>query len=255
MGRRMTDQVAAIWASVDLLTKPTTVNVGRDGEADWLGELHEQFMTAAVCDIASWRAATRSYGSIPSLWDQSTVALTTGMDEGIGSKPLRERSPADLDLMEIRSIIRDTTRLELEKRGVQTKHDDHGRQVQFDQREIRSLASKAIAETDPDLEWWVYRFESWGRLLQTYLRVFEHQPRAVRLRNAPCPVCKTRFVTLESDLGPVQAPPLLIDFSSQGMIRAAECTACSATWWRGDQLIDLAQSLENLPVADETMSA
>lgn len=245
----MTDRVAAIWTAVDLLTKVRKVDVVRVGDADWLEDLADPMSGLRVCDVAAYRAATRRIGDELSLWDQATQALATGMDEGGGS-PLRERSPADLALMEIRGIIRDTTRMELEKRAVKTRYTTHGRPADFNQNEIRSLASRVIADSEPDLEWWEYRFAQWARLLQTYLHAHEHQPKSVRLRNSPCPACRTRQITIESDNGPIVVPAILIDFRD-GMVRAAECTACGATWFRGPDLEALAEELCNPPRSQE----
>lgn len=231
----MTD---AIWEAVDLLTKPTRVKVERVSDADWLAELADPLSDLQSCDVVSYRAATTRWATVPSLWVQSTQALSTGMDEGTGSKPLRERSPADLELLEIRSIIRDTTRLELEKRGTKTVIDTFGRQTQFDPSEIRSLASKILTESD--LDWWEYRFAQWGRLLANYLQAYEHRARDVRLR-IPCPKCHRRQITIDSDQGEVQVSPILVDFKD-GVIRAAECGGCFFVWWRGKDLLELAAS-------------
>ena len=45
------------------------------------------------------------------------------------------------------------------------------------------------------------------------------------------------------------APPLVIDFRD-GAVRAAECTACAAVWWRGPDLEALALELAGPKVSE-----
>lgn len=228
---------AALWAAVDRLTRPSLVPVERAADADWLAELGEE--TWGACSVPAYLAATVRRAKVPSLWEQSTYALTTGSEsaEG-GASPLRERSPADLDLMEIRSIIRGTTRHELEQRGVRTVRGSDGTPTEFDPEEVRELAR--LVANSGDLWWWEYRFASWGRLLEGYLHAAEHKAKPVRIRNTPCPLCRTEFVRIETDDGEAQiVRPLIVDFRG-GYVRAARCEACSATWFRGAELHQLA---------------
>jgi hypothetical protein len=244
----------AIWDAVDRLTKPRRQRLERAPE-EWVNDPAPAYLTDPAggisCSVAAYRAhreahraAVATWATIPSLWEQSTIALHGGevQASGHGSKPLRERSIADLELMEIRALIRDTTRRLLEQRGVRTGQHANGRAVDFDPDEMRALASKVTAENATQHEWWQYRFEQWGRLLETYLHAAERQARPVRLRNAPCPDCGTRQVTVDVDGEQVVAPPIVIDFRD-GYIRAAECSACGAAWFRGPDLQALADAL------------
>lgn len=234
------DPVIAIWASVDAITEARRVPVERAADPDWLLEManHRGY---GVCDVAAHAAATARWATIGSLWDQSTTALTTGSEQTGGGRPLRERSPADLDLMEIRSIIKHTTRLELAQRGVPAPKTSKGLPAEFQVRELRRLASLTTQDPD-DVWWWEYRFAQWSRLLETYLHAVERQAKPVRLR-APCPLCKTRQMRVDVDGEAMVVAPLLIDFRD-GWIRAATCQACGATWFRGDQLGELAGLLD-----------
>lgn len=226
-----------MWAAVDQLTHSSRVPVERAVDADWLSELNEDAW--GVCSVPAYRAATARSATIPSLWDQATTALTTGSEGGTGSTPLRERSPADLDLMEIRSIIRHTVAHELAER-------DPGLTPDGVPAQIRRLAS-VVAATDPDsIWWWEYRFASWARLLGTYLRALEHTPKPTRLRNTPCPLCHTRQMRIDQDGDAIVVPPLVVDFRD-GYVRAARCEACSATWFRGAELLELAQLVGSTP--------
>lgn len=250
----MSDETSSVWAAVDKLTKPTRQKVQRAGDPDW----HTTFTdpTAKLCVVAHYRAAfeaaTAGYAIIPSLWDQSTIALHGGeIQVGRGSKPLRERSIADLDLMEIRAIIRETVRHHREDWGELGARPD--RWAEFTPTEIRHFASTALTRAaNPErcgicrsthtIDFWRYRFESWARLLENYLRAAEHQARPVRLRNSTCPTCRTRQITIDLDGEAVVVPALVIDFRD-GYVRAATCAACGDTWFRGDDLERLAADL------------
>jgi hypothetical protein len=227
-----------LWAAVAKLTQPTRVMLARDEEdAAWIYELD------GSCSVAAYRAATGRWAEVPSLWQQSVDALTNGSEGGLGSKPLRERSPADLDLMEIRSIIRGTTRHELERLGCKTARGKNGERVPFDQKEMRSLASLVIAKEPDELWWWTYRFESWGRLLEGHLQAVERKAKPMRLRNSACPACSAKQVTIEGEDGPIVVPALVVDFTSDGYARACECLACGHAWFRGEQMEELASDL------------
>lgn len=234
----MSDTNDALWTAVDAITKPTRRKVDRDTDADWLHELRDG-TGITLCDVAAYRAATLAYGEIPSLWDQATWALTTGSEqtEGGGQTPLRERSPADLNLMETMSDIREAVRLQLEGRNVKPE----GTVPQ----QMRRLASTLVRLGNSEhVEWWTFRFSQWARVLMTYLQALDRMPKPVRLRNAPCPLCRTRQVTVVEDGERKVYPPILIDFED-GWIRAAQCTACGAAWFRGNDLGQLANLLED----------
>lgn len=250
-----------VWAAVHKLVQPSRQRIERAGN-EWLAEQATDITDPAgglnACHLPAYRrhqaqraAAVVQYANVPSLWDQSSMALEGGeVQPGRGSKPLRERSPADLDLMEIRSIIRDTTRHELERLGVRTKRAKSGELPPFHPEELSRLANEAIRAEPEQLWWWQYRFAQWARLLETYLHAVEHQARPVRLRNSPCPTCGTRQVTIDQDGENVVVPALLVDFRD-GYVRAAECSACGETWWRGPDLERLAVDLGvAAPVSD-----
>lgn len=239
MSTTIAPDVRALWDAVDRLTKPTRQRLDREPEeAAWLRDLADD-PTLTVCDVATYRAATVSWGEVPSLWVQAELALQTGMEAGEGGSrtPLRERSPADLDLMETILTIRESMAWQLPGRGVTPRGGIP--------EQMRQLASYVAAHEPEHVEWWTYRFDQWARLLARYLRAIETGPRPVRLRNAPCPQCGVRQIVLPTDEGPKVVPPILIDFTGDGWIRAATCSACLSTWWRGDDLGRLARLLEN----------
>jgi len=226
----------ALWDAVDLITKATKRKADRDFDnAEWLWQLAND-PTLTYCDVEAYRAATLAYGEIPALWDQAEWALTTGseMTEGGGSS-LRERSPADLDLMETMLTIRETIWTQLEGRSIPPKDGAKAR--------VRQLASHLVTNGPVEhVEWWTFRFAQWSRLLLTHLNALDHVAKNVYLRNTACPACQTRQVTrLDPATGERRVTPaILIDFADD-LIRAAQCQQCGHAWFRGDELERLAQ--------------
>lgn len=194
--------------------------------------------------LQSKRAIIRLDGSttwavVPSLWDQSSEALFgNNRSEAMRQSNAGERLPIDVTLMEIRSVIAETTRAELAQRRIHPRGLRLGFTPPFEVNEIRQLASTLLAQ--PDLaDEFERRFSSWARMLATYLQAYDRTPHAVTLRNSPCPSCGIAQVIVDDDL--VQ-PAILIDFHD-GKVRAAQCRACGALWWRGPQLEQLAALL------------
>lgn len=237
-----------LWLAVDKLTKPTVLKLHRDSAvaATWLRSLRDD-PSVTVCDIATYRAATLSHGTVASLWEQATWALTTGsepMEEG-GRSPLASRSPADLDLMEIMGTIRDTVAAQLAEWRLA------GRLTVPAQ--LRQLASHVGGHLPDDVGWWTYRTAQWARMLGVYLRAVDLGPRPVRLRNASCPACSARTVTLKGGDEDQVVPALVIDFTQDGYARATECLSCHFTWWRGDDMERLAVELNLADGLGETL--
>lgn len=227
-----------IWAAVDRITKPEHAPIPR---AD---ETLEAWLRGPLCDIAAHHRALVNYGIIPSLWDQASNALIGAEHDntGPGGDPA-ERNPCDIDLMEIRGIIRDTTTHELARlfRIPPSRVRPPGNTP----AQLRRLASTAITQEPDQLWWWEYRFASWGRLLATYLGAVDRVNRARWLRNSPCPKCGATGVLVESDHDTdrkVWVPALVVDFRD-GYVRATTCQACAHTWFRGEQLHELAKAL------------
>ncbi len=206
----MSEATSAVWIAVDLLTKQSHRTIHHDD-------------------------GSRTDAVVPSLWDQATGALQIGLESTGGSRgPLCERSPVDVDLMEVRSIIAGTTVHELATRRLKPRPTVP--------RQLRQLATHVIGHEPAELWWWEYRFSSWAHMLSTYLHTYDRQPQPVRLRNSPCPHCDVRQVRIETEDGPRVVPALVIDFRD-GYVRAAECSACGFLWWRGQDLERLAELL------------
>lgn len=201
-----------MWAAVDQLTKASRRLVRRDdGTALW--------------------------ATVPSLWAQAEAAAqgAAGEGGGAGTGAASERNLVDLDLVAVLALVVRYTSRTLRGWGV----DPAGLPMPA---ALRRLASEALRHDPEHLWWWEYRMTAWASLLTALLDAGERRPGTIRLRNAACPCCATRQVTVEGDDGPVVVPPLVIDFR-QGQVRAATCTACGASWWRGEDLHSLAELL------------
>jgi hypothetical protein len=233
----------ALWAAVHKLNRPSKVKIDRQrGTDSWLTELADQ--VTGACRVDTYRSANVVWATIPSLWDQSTAALYgSGGEEGRGTKPLRERSVADLNLLEIRAQIVEAVRAGCEAHGERTKRDKKtGQPAPFRQEEVSRYASLMVAKEPDQIEFVAFRIASWCRALETYLNAAEHEVRDVRLRNSPCPTCGTGQVTIDQGGDVLVVPALLIKFHN-GLVQGAVCEACGDVWWRGDDLERLATLL------------
>jgi hypothetical protein len=196
-----------LWAAVDGLVKPRSVKLFRDdGAADWT--------------------------VVPSLWAQLEDALSTGMEGGNGTGASKYRTPVSLDVLELTMTIREVVIDALAGHDCKPLATFPG--------SVRRLASLVVATTDEDLAgWWRYRIQSWCRQIDHVLRLtMESQPR--RIRDARCPTCAATHVTIDVDGEKQRVPALLIDFAD-GLVRCAFCSCCGATYWRGEQLLELAE--------------
>jgi hypothetical protein len=181
---------------------------------------------------------TDDWTTIPALWRQLVEAIGTGPRRG-GRANTRTWTPLDLECMELAATIRETIVDAL------TGHDQ--RPLTIGNRparvlvpeSLRRLASVITATLDDDLtSWWTYRVNSWSRQITHTLQLEqESQPR--RIRDTACPACNATHATQTGPDGPERVPALLIDFTGT-LIRAATCTACGTSWFRGDGLLSLA---------------
>ncbi len=229
-----------LWRAIDSITKPSSRPVVRDEAVAHLVELRDSGRLAV--------AVTSKQGTIPSLWEQAEEALFGGEQQiGGGSKPLRERSIADMDLMETMSDIRESIGWNLDGRKIREKRGTVPAQM-------RQLAAFIATNEPANVDLWIDKLERWARLLGVRLNALEHQPKPVYLRNMPCPTCKTRQVTVERDGDKVVVPAIVIDFR-EGYVRAAECQACGDAWFRGPDLEALAEVANPIGPFGEVVSA
>jgi hypothetical protein len=236
-----------IWSAVNRIVGSTDIPVpSRDktaGEQPW--------NRGTWCHVPSYRATTATHGTVPGLWEQSANALIGAEHDntGPGGDPA-ERNPCDIDLMEIRGIIRDTTTNELHRFRLWPERDDTPAQ-------LVQLAKHVIRHDRDNLWWWEYRLASWGRLLATYLGQVDRANRDRWLRNAPCPECRARGVLRPSDHDAdrkVWVPALVVEFRD-GYVRGVVCQACGAYAFRGEELWELKARIDTLVPAQVAETA
>lgn len=245
---------ARLWAAVQAITEPTKQRVDRGTEVGFLDDLASDDGQGGFCRIEDYRAAVLAYGAMPCLWLQAVWAVF-GSEAGDGSggrTSARERTPADLDLMETLLTIRESLGWQLPGRGVAWRKPG----VIPDM--MRQMANHVTRHEPQHVEWWAFRFEQWGRLLRAQLNAVDTGPRPVHLRGARCPLCRCATVFATEKDGEVTyepavefqrgmerkvEPALRIDFTS-GVIRAAQCRACGHAWFRGAELEALAEHLK-----------
>ncbi|MGH3099306.1 MAG: zf-TFIIB domain-containing protein [Streptosporangiales bacterium] len=200
----MTD---GLHAAVTALIDPRRVRLLRDHGTDW--------------------------ATIPSLWQQLTDATGTGNEAQRGSS--RWRTPVDLDILELRHEITEVVHDAL------TGHEQLPRPDL--PASLRLLAVTVAGVGDDDLTaWWTWRIQSWVRRVERALGLTgEPQPR--RIRDTACPACQTTHVTIDADGDQQRVPALLIDFTGT-LVRAAQCDACGTVWFRGGDLLQLADTIK-----------
>lgn len=252
-------ETTALWLAADALTKPTTMRIHRDeNEADLAASLLHDLATNPTrlrCSVAEYRAASeqraaqsRSYGTIPSLWDQAQDAIAGQGDSDEGGGVLsRERSVADLALMETLLTVRELLIAELK---------DHGATPRATVPEqIRQVASLVAAGNDDEsIDWWAHRLDQYARIIGNQINAIDNGPKPIRLRDSPCPECGARQVRVKEQDEWRMVPPLRIDFR-HGMVRAAQCSACAHAWMRGEALEALADTLGRGLIAERSESA
>lgn len=239
----MTEQAAlvdALWLAVDAVTKPSTRRLNRDTESEYTFELRDT--GSLFCRVDKYRAATSGFGTVPSLWSQAVDALfggSEGSSEG-GAKPLRERSIADMNLMETMLDIRESIETNLGRRGITRKlrRDDVPDM-------LRQLASLIIAKEPDHVELWKLKIEAWAKQLGNYLQAVEREPRKRTIRGLACELCGARQVSLDrewphevvktgSSPDNLVEPAVSIEFN-EGSARCVLCRACSQVLaWRGE---------------------
>lgn len=186
----------------------------------------------------------------PSLWDQSTAALygQGEIQSGSGATLARERSAADLDLIELRAQIVESVRAELTLQGEPVRTDGKGRPAEFEALvELRRLAWLVIKNTPHNIGWWAHRLASFGRALESHMHLGKREPRPVRLRNTMCPSCGNDWVVREANVQGLvdqraelaRQPAIAILFEDEA-VAGAHCEACGRVWARSE-MVDFAE--------------
>lgn len=234
--------VDELWAAVDRLTQPTNRKVMRDPNPEATAETVDALRRQAAAeklvthDLARYSAMRAKHATVPSLWDQAVEALgtsNTDMDYTGGGSV--HRTPCDIDLMEIMSQVRESVDFNTAKRG--------NKPTGTVPQQIRHLASLIVTNEPGHVPLWADKFWAWTRALEKYLQAVQTEPKPRRLRGMSCPECQISRVVHEIDGERVSNPPLIVDFRD-GYMRAAYCEGCGATWFRGEQMLDLMDRLE-----------
>lgn len=242
---------ARLWDAVHAITEPTRAKIKRGSDADFLDELASDGGQGGFCRVEDYHAAVLAYGRVPALWSQANWAVF-GSEAGDGSggkTSARERTPADLDLMETLLTIRESLGWQLPGRGIRWRKPGNIPDM------MRQLAGHIVSLEPQHVEWWAFRFEQWARILRTQLNALDSGPKPRYLRNTACPLCRTRQVTLEQDGDTRVVPALVVNFARDNLVRAAECQACGFVWWRGVELEDLAKIVRGESDPDGMMTA
>jgi hypothetical protein len=245
----MSDESSRLWDAVDSITKPTTHKVVR-GPLEWLEDGRGSF-----CRVTDFDMATLAYGKVPCLWAEANWAVY-GSEAGDGSggrSPLRERTPADVDLMETLLTIRESLGWQLPGRSVRWRKPGNIPDM------MRQFAAHIVTHEPQHVEWWAFRFGQWARLLHNHLNALDNGPKPMHIRGASCPLCRCGqvFVTEHPDGGRTYEPAndfrkdsdrkvepaLRIDFSG-GYSRCVTCLACGHAWFRGVEMEGLANVLK-----------
>lgn len=125
---------------------------------------------------------------------------------------------------------------------------------------LRAIAATFVGKPDIDLlDWWVTSVKDWVRQARVLLRLDPDRPKWAR--GTRCPDCGADTATAQQDGETVRTPALSISWSapegsrdqhhadSEWHVRAIECRACSAVWWRG---ADLDQLVTDMLLANQT---
>lgn len=240
-------------------------------EAEKLHQAVDRLTRPRHHKIERWQGG-HDWVTVAPLWQllEQADSSRSGKDRGTqGSRP-----PADLEVIELRATIRDIIvdalaghDLKPHTTGVTRQQREaaaHQRQAELTYRlpagypptttpapltvdvpaSIRQLATTIATVGDEDLTaWWRYRVDSWCRQITHALHLTD-DPQPRRIRDTACPTCQATHVTVTTDGESERVPALLIDFAG-AYIRAAECSACGASWFRGAALAELADTLNN----------
>jgi hypothetical protein len=260
----VSEETTRLWAAVHAITEPQRQQIKRSGD-EAVSEFNAELEVldspkgqGGVCHVPDYRRAaealrlaTAASGRVPCLWVQANAAIF-GSEAGDGSggrTSARERTPADLDLMETMLTIRESLGWQMPGRKIPWRKPGDIPDM------MRQLAGHIASNERQHVEWWAFRFEQWARLLRNGLNALDQCPKPRYLRNSSCPACGAGQVTIGEDTDARRVvPALVVDFTSQGLVRAAECQACQFTWWRGDDLERLRDQL-GLSAPDGMMTA
>lgn len=205
----MSDVSQDLWLATDRLTNSYRQRLERDhGQQEWV--------------------------RMASLLDQLTEAVQSGAGSREGSGVEGSRAPLDVACLSLLFDITETIRDAMRSFDVKRTFDTG--------RDLRALVSRLTREPDSDeeQEWWVGRVNGWcGQIKAT---ISSDPDRPWQLHNVPCPECRAKTVTVAEDGEEVRKAAVLVTWSRE-LVRAVECRACGAVWYRGTDLETLVERM------------
>lgn len=222
--------------------------------------------------IRLWRDDTHraSWQTVPSLWTQlNSSGKWTGSNNGgraFGSRPVIATGIVSL-IMEIESTITEAStdfgRIITRTSKIPTCYcrpykPCPGYILQTERDYPAEL--RAIAANMPDQEQvviWTEILRRWAHIARAELGLNPNRPQWAR--DSACPECGSKEATADQDGETVRTPALAITWGVPDgeesdyhedhdyKVRAVECRACSAAWWRGPELDSLVTAMFNAP--------
>ena len=190
-------------------------------------------------DSAEWT-------TLPSLWEQlnSSAGWSGGNSGGgaFGSRPVISTNTVSL-VMEITAAITEAA-------------SDYGRIIKTNGQRDYPAELRAIAVSIPSDEtnaWWAEKIKHWTEQTRAALGLNPRLPTSAR--GIACPACKAIYVEHGSNDQVVRSPALTITWAipdgegndyhedHEYKIRAVECRACLAVWWKGPALDEFATEM------------
>lgn len=203
---------------------------------------HLQDAITALIDptrIRIYREDTQQHAwqTIPSLWDQLGTSSQWGSQETgtsrFGSRPVISTGVVALTI-DITQTAREGANDHAPPRPGDQPRDTPGN--------LRAVAANL---NDPDqIQWWTERARKWVSEARAVLRLDPPRPRSAR--GSRCPECGEHSTHIEKDGEIIKSPALAITWvgptdhdyhpDTEWKVRAVECRACTAAWFRGDSL-------------------
>jgi hypothetical protein len=188
-----------------------------------------------------------SWHEIPSLWSQLTASgQWAGSNTGggaFGSRPVISTGIVAL-IIEITDAITEAA-------------TDFGRIIRVnDQRDYPAELRAIAANADPDTAvWWTEHVRKWVSQARSQLGLNPQRPQWAR--DTCCPNCGADSAQTQDDERTIRTPALAITWGypegepedyhedHEYKVRAVECRACSACWFRGPELDSLVEAMFN----------
>lgn len=219
----MTEPTSGLWPAVDALTNPTRTKLRRDD-------------------------GTVDHVELDSLWVQLCDAVGNSGEGGTGSSKPGSRPPADLEALTLLLHIEWVVAMGCRTYRIPFEHTEPVKERVG--RTLRSWVS-AVVSAKGDVGTLEAQIRKWvGQIRDT---VIGDRIRPRRLRGHRCITCGSAGIRRDNADGePTIVWPLMLTFSEDGQVRAAECEACGEVFWRGDDLHRLVEGQAIAPAEELT---